>query len=187
MKYFALLGALLVALGCSGSDHGGAFVDPGGDSGGSGGRTSSHAGAGGKNGTSGSGGRGVGEAGEAGAAGAEDVLAPIVSITSPVLVSDPNKGAVVTGDTVVVLCDASASNTPGSTIDAQTVKIEAFDAKGVAIGTPATASTQNALDPNEYSATFSLVKQSNGPVSFKCSASDKSTPPTISTATISTF
>ncbi len=118
-------------------------------------------------------------------------LAPVVcdNCRSLLAVSDPNKGAVVTGDSVVVLCDASAAKTLGATIDTQTVKIEAFDAKGVAIGTPATASTQNAIDPDEYGATFSLVKQPNGPISFKCSVCrDKSTSPTISASDdLSTF
>ncbi|HEX7453652.1 MAG TPA: hypothetical protein VF294_15275, partial [Polyangiaceae bacterium] len=62
MKYFALLGALLVALGCGSKDHATAYVPP--EGGGSGGRLS---GAGGRTGTSGAGGSAGGEAGEAGA------------------------------------------------------------------------------------------------------------------------
>jgi hypothetical protein len=178
MKYFALLGALLMLVACGAKDdHGNFAVFPTGGSGGK--ATTSHAGASGTGGSSG--------AAEGGEAGAVDVTAPVVSITSPAAVSDPDKGMLVTGDTVLVLCDASAAKTTGATIDAQTVKIEAFDAKGVSIGTAATASTQNAMDANEYGATFSLVNQPNGAVSFTCSASDKSTPPVISTATINTF
>src|SRR5450432_3321527 len=110
MKYFALLGALLVALGCGSKDHATAYVPPGG--GGSGGRpSSSHAGAGGKTGTSGTGGDTSGS-GEAGEAGTDSVnpLAPLIIITSPTEVTDPNKGPVVL-DKVRVLCTAIKSGT----------------------------------------------------------------------------
>jgi hypothetical protein len=181
MKYFALLAVLVLALAC-----GSKSVAPTFESGGAAGTFSTNAGSGGRSfGSSGSGGA-SGEAGSGGGA-AGSSLAPAVKITSPVAVSDPNVGPVVTANPVQVLCDASAAMTTGATIDSQTVKIEAFDAKGVAIGTSATASTQNPLDANEYGAKFSMVGVANGPISFKCSAADKSTPPNIGTTTTSTF
>ncbi len=183
MKYFALLGALLLTVACGKSDHGG-FID---DSvagktgtGGHSGSTGSSAGSGGDSG-------GGGDAGAAGGAGAVNAAAPSVSITSPNAVTDPNTGKIVTTNTIQVLCDATAAKMVGATLDAQTVKIEAFDAKGVAIGTSATASTQNAMNQTEYGATFSLVGVPNGVISFKCSASDKSTPPITASTSISTF
>jgi len=189
MKYFALLGALLFTVVACGSksDHGG-FIDDGasGKTGvaGHAGRSGSSAGNSGTGGDMGGGEAGAGDGGEAGSGNA---AAPIVSITSPRAVTDPNTGKVVTTNTIQVLCDATVAKAVGATFDAQTVKIEAFDAKGTAIGKAGTASTQNAADPNEYGATFSLVDVPNGLISFKCSASDKSTPPIIATTSISTF
>jgi hypothetical protein len=189
MKYFALLGALLVVVvGCGSKDHATPYVGPSG--GGSGGRvSSSHAGAGGKNGTSGSGGSDAGEAGEAGAAGApgdENPLAPVVQISSPGAVSDPDNGKVLTGSEVTVTCSATKSPEAGAQpVLGSSIKIQMLGADGKQIGKDgAVMSTSNA---NEYSALFVLTGVPSGVVSFTCSASDESTSVVTGTATINTF
>jgi hypothetical protein len=188
MKYFALICVFALAAACGSKNEPTTFVPP--PSGGA----SSVAGASGHAGRSGTGGKGgAGTGGEAGDTAGGDAgdtggtLAPTVHITSPVAVTDPNTGTVVTTNPVQVLCDVTASTAQGATIDTQTVKIQAFDADGVATTVSATTSTQNPNDPNEYGATASLVGIGNGPISFKCSVSDKSTPPKISSDTVETF
>lgn len=186
MKYFALLGVLLFVVACGSKNGHAPVVDTGGGGtfstsvGGT--RSVSHGGSGNAGGDL----AGGGAAGEAGALGA-DSLAPTVKITSPQPVSDPNTGAVVTGNLVQVLCDVAAASAAGATIDTHTVKIEAFDAKGVALKTAATASTQNPMDANEYGASVSLVGVPNGPVSFACSVADKSLPAKTTSTTVQTF
>ena len=176
MKYFALLGVLLVAVACgSKSDHG-TFVDTanGGTSAGGRGNT---AGAAGKKMT--------GESGEGGAAD-EDPLAPVVSITSPVQVTDPNVGPVVL-EKVRVACTARKGSDPKATFAASSVSIEAFDASGKSI--QKTVGTQNVDDASEFFSDFTLSasKISNGAISFKCTASDTSTPPISGSDVVNTF
>jgi len=183
MKYFALLGALLVVVGCGGQDHPPVAGEDFG-SGGSSGRTS--AGVGGKTGTSGAGGAAGDDAGAAGAQNDENPLAPVVEITSPLEVSDPDNGKVLTGSEVTVTCSATKSPEAGAQpVLGSSVKIQMFGADGKQIGKDgAVMSTSNA---NEYSALFVLTSVPSGVVSFTCSADDESTSAVTGTATVSTF
>ncbi len=187
MKYFVLVGAILaLAVGCGSKND--APIYAGGGSGGStstGGSTG-HSGSGNRAGSGGSSVSG-GDAGAAGDDGSSDGLAPKLEITSPTAVKDPNAAGIVTNSSLQVLCDVTPSSAPGATLDTQTVKIQALDQKGMPITTSATASTQNPKDGNEYGALVSLVSVSNGPISFTCSVSDKSSPPVVTTTTLSTF
>jgi len=185
MKYFALLGALLIALGCGSKDHATAYVPP--EGGGDGGRpsTGSHAGAGGRTGTSGSGGSAAGD--EAGAAGAEPAnpLAPSVTITAPLAASDPNADPVVIDDQVTVVCSVTASTDPSATkVNASTVKIAAYDADGVQLKSSTGTPTANA---DEYSAPFVVADLPSGPISFQCTGSDSSSPVNTASTTVKTL
>ena len=179
MKYFALLGVLLLAIACSGkSDHGG-FVAPsnGGANGGAG--RPGHAGAGG--------GSGAGASSDAGAAGSdENSLAPIVRITSPKAVTDPNKGGVLTSPQVIVTCSAKASPEAGAAkVLEASVKIQLLGSDGKQIGMDGNVhSTDNA---DEYAATFTLTDVPDGAVTFVCSASDESVAANTATANLPTF
>jgi hypothetical protein len=184
MKYFALLGALLIAVGCGGSGgHGTAFVPSDGGSGGSSGRTAGHAGGSGKSGAGGN--SSFGDGGEGGAESV-DPLAPLVTITSPTEVSDPNKGPVIL-DKVRVLCTATKSGAAGATFSSSTVSIEAFDSGGKSI--QKIAGTQNIEDATQFFADFNLSPTlvPNGAISFKCSASDMSSPALEGSAEVKTF
>jgi hypothetical protein len=182
MKYFALLAGLLMVVACGSSDHGG-FVSPSdGGSGGSGGKTA-HAGAAGKAGSSGE--IGGGDGGEGGVTDV-NLLAPLVTIISPVSVTDPNVGPVVL-DKVHVVCTATASEASGATFSASTVSIEAFDTTGTSI--QKISGTQNIEDMTQFFADFNLTatKAPNGAISFKCSAGDLSTPANVGSAVVHTF
>jgi hypothetical protein len=179
MKYFALLAGLLMVVACGSSDHGG-FVSPSdGGSGGSGGKPA-HAGAAGKAGASG------GEGGDGGEAGAYS-LAPTVEITSPVAVSDPSKGGVLTEDHVTVTCSVVGSPDAGASgVLTSSVKIQMFGTDGKQIGTD--GSVMATTNTNEYAARFVLVGTApTGLVSFTCSASDQSASPHTGSATVKTF
>ncbi len=190
MKYFALLGVLALAVACGSKNEAGTFVAPdGGSSGASatGGRTS-HGGSGGVTGHAGAAGTpvggsaGTGDTGNGGEAGADNTnLSPIVTITSPADVSDPNVGPVVL-NTVHVVCDVTKGNGANATIATNTVSIEAFDATGKSI--KRTLGTQSVGNETEFTADFILTGVASGAVSFECSAGDMSTPPHMGTATV---
>lgn len=182
MKYLALLGLLLLAFACGSKDHGG-FVAP--ETGGAAGRVGAGGGAG--KGAAGTSGRVSAEAGEAGEPGTDiDLLAPSTSITSPKEVSDPNLGKPLTAPQVVVTCLATQGPSPNSAkVAPSTVSIAMLGADGKQIGMPASA--QSTEMANQYQATFVLTEVPNGPVSFRCSASDVAVPPHSAAVTLSTF
>jgi hypothetical protein len=182
MKYFALLAVLVLALAC-----GSKSVAPPAEFGGAAGTFSTNAGSGGRSfGNGGSSGSGGATGGEAGSAD-ENPLAPIVTITSPVAVSDPNAGNVIVAPSVTVTCLVKRSTASGSTtVDPSSVEIARFDATGKQVDAFPGKATGN-LD--EYSAVFSPseVDAPNGAISFKCTASDIASPPNTGSATVNTF
>jgi hypothetical protein len=174
MKYFALLGVLLVMVACAGkTDHGNFIVDNGG-SGGSVVQPSS--GGGGAVGVSGTGGA-LADAGEGGSAGASDTtsaLAPIVRITAPQAAHDPNVDRVLIEDQVSVLCTVTAAADPeGAPVDPSSVKIDLLGADGKSIKSSVGVLTSN---KNEYTASFVLAGLPGGLVSFQCAANDTASP-----------
>jgi hypothetical protein len=196
-------GVLTLAAACSSSDKAGVFTPTGG-SGGSPGGTGNHAG--GKSGSAGKGGS-VGAAGESGSAGVEEqggqagatdtpsTPRPVVTVTSPSAVSDPNVGPVLVGDQasypVTVLCTAHASVEPNAQpLKNDSVTISLLDSSGVAQHVAKASPTANA---GEFSATFDLGAgpmsdaPTSGKISFECSASDTATPASVGTGTVSTL
>ncbi len=118
-------------------------------------------------------------------------LAPVVTITSPLKASDANAATVLVEDAktvvnglVVVTCTAVQGHAANATIDPATVQLEMFDAKGTSQKQSPGVTTGT---PGEYSATFNLSGIANGPLSFTCTASDKSTPPLTTKTTLATF
>jgi hypothetical protein len=180
MKYFAVLGVLALAAACGSKKEPGVFVVPGGGSGGASG-SNGHAGRGGAS-------SGIGGAAEGGEAGANEgsSLAPIVKITSPAAVDDPNIGPVVL-DVVHVVCVVTPGSSPGATVAASSVSIEAVGADGKSI--QKTVGTVSVSDPTQFTSDFTLnaTAAPNGPISFKCSASDSSSPPNTGSAIVDTF
>ncbi|HEY2407391.1 MAG TPA: hypothetical protein VGI10_15375 [Polyangiaceae bacterium] len=191
-----VIGALVAAVGCSGStDIPGAAVQGGnaassnvssvgGSTGNAGGATSGSAGQGG---TAGSGGGSSDSSGSSGAAGDDGgtITGPTVVITSPSAVTDPDVGPVVVGTQVEVDCTVTDSKDAGAQpVDAASVQFQMFDASGSSMATaPGVAATK----PNQYSATFVITDYPNGAISFSCMASDKATPAHPTTVRLSTF
>jgi hypothetical protein len=157
-----LLGCCLVSLvspACGGEDRTPPFEGKGGTAGRGG-----ASGASGKGGTTSEGGAaGETAAGAGGQAGGDTAGQPIVRITSPVEVSDPDSEAVLTGDEVTVTCEVD-----GEDVDESSVLIELLhedeelteEAPGVREGST-----------NEYFADFIIADIPNGALSFRCSAS----------------
>ena len=125
---------------------------------------------------------------EGGEAGATDVnpLAPFVTITSPVEVTDPNTGPVVL-ENVHVVCHVTKGSDPAATVAASKVFIESFDAKGASI--QKVAGSQGVQDSSEFTAdfVFTPTQVPNGAISFRCTASDMSTPPNSGSASVNTL
>ena len=185
MKYFALLGALLLTVvACGGTADHGMVIDEG-TAGrmGSAGRSGSSAGSSSMGGEPGGGDAGAG--GEAGAA-ERNLLAPVLEITAPTAVGDPNNGDVVTGSSVMVTCSATQSTAAGSQpVLTSSIKIQMFGADGKQIGKDgAVLSTTNA---GEYGASFVLTNVPSSVISFSCSATDTSTSANSTKVTISTY
>jgi hypothetical protein len=187
MKYFALFAALFLVIACGTSDHPGFIDDQAGGTGGSG-ASAGHAGHAGSSAAGKGGGSDGNEAGEGGAAGTPDqnLLAPLVQITSPSAVSDPNKGVVVTGLSVIVVCSVTQSAAAGAQpVLGSSIKIQMYGADGKQIGKDgAVMSTTNA---NQYSAPFVLTNVPSGVISFACEASDQSAAANTTTTTVSTY
>jgi hypothetical protein len=172
--------AFLVACGSDKRDD---FIAPGGEGGAS--ATGNRGGSGGRSGVGGRGGAAGGGTSGSGSGGMASVLAPVIDITAPVGVTDPNVGPVLVDDQVTVLCSVKDSAQSGAKpVDPSSVKIEIFDADGKSLKSNAGAPTANKF---EYSATFVLTDLPSGGVSFGCSASDTATPQHSATATLATL
>jgi len=130
-------------------------------------------------GTSGSGGTG-------GSGGINVTGAPVVHVTSPVAVTDPNDRAVIVADEIDALCTATKSTDKGAkSVDQATVLLELLDGDGIVVETHPGTPTDN---ENEYTAHFITRKLSaNGGMSVECQASDTSSPAIMGTDRIDTF
>jgi hypothetical protein len=115
---------------------------------------------------------------QGGAAGAgemteTDPYAPVVHVTSPKAVSDPNDPNVIVDDELDALCTATKSTTRGSApVDSASVVLSMLDAKGKTIEMAPGVPTDN---QDEYTAHFITRKVSdNGRISFACAAAESS-------------
>lgn len=135
--------------------------------GGTGGGSGGFKPAAGKSGVQEGGGDGVGGSGEV----AVDPLAPVVTITSPKAVDDPNEDGVLTGTEVEVVCTAKKSSEAGADeVDATTIKLQLLDAGGEVVEEKPGSPTTN---EDEYSNTFVVIDYPAGALSFRCTARDR--------------
>jgi hypothetical protein len=179
--------ALLIPTACGSSEDDPPPTDPSGGRAGDG----NDAGEGGTSGSGGSNGGSGGSGGstDPGGAGGDggrppdgDPLAPVVRVTSPEEIEDPEDGALVKPE-VDVLCTVTQSTEDGSApVDPSTVVIQLLRDNHIVEEKPGTET-----DTGVYTARFVLTAVPNGIVSFVCSAEDTSTPPLVGTDTIWTF
>ena len=94
-----------------------------------------------------------------------DPGAPEVRLLTPQSASDPNTDEVVTEASVGVRCRVSAGD---AQLDPDSIRIEFLDEAGEAQEVPEVES----LSDEEFLARFQLAERPNGPLSFRCSASD---------------
>jgi hypothetical protein len=201
---WGLLGVGLAAASCGKSDNPAPLAIPGLQ--GAGNRTgfggSAGAGASGGKAGNGSGGNAGESAGEAGvngmvensggtsaSGGTSGVMgegAPVVHVTSPAAVSNPNDKAVLVADKVDALCTVTRATTRGAkNVDESTILLEMLDASGMVVETHPGTPTDNA---GEYTAQFITRKVAdNGGISFACQATDTSNPPLVGLDQIDTF
>lgn len=190
-----VLGCGVALLAACGSDKPSNFIGPNGSGGSS--ATGNRAGAANLGGRDSVGGRGGASGGRAGGlvgdGGADDpgdggasAVAPVVVVTSPTEVTNPDKGPVVL-DKVRVVCEAKASDVRGATFAASSVAMEVFDATGKSV--QKLAGTKSVDAANVFFADFLLTRTqvANGPIVFKCSASDLSTPANVGSDVVNTF
>lgn len=207
VTYMVIGGVVALAAACSSSDKPSVYMPTDGGTSGTGGSgnrgggagrggAGGHAGMAGKAGAAG--GDVAGATDEAGQGGASDTPStpkPLVTVTYPSEVSDPNAGPVLIGDQVsypvTVLCTALASSEPNAQpLKNDSTTISLIDSNGVELRLAKASPTANA---GEFSATFDLGAGptsdavASGKISFKCSASDTATPPSVGTGSISTF
>ncbi len=173
----------------TGLEGGGARVNMAGRGGkGSGGGAGEGAGEGGVGDVSATGGTsGSGATGDTGGSGGVNVMgAPVVHVTSPAPVTDPNDPGVIVADEIDVLCTATKSTDKGAkSVDQATVLLELLDGDGLVVETHPGTPTDN---EDEYTAHFITRKVSiNGGMGIECQASDTSSPPIMGTDRIDTF
>jgi hypothetical protein len=122
-----------------------------------------------------------GNAGETG--GIPDELAPIVEVTSPEELSDPNDEGVLVADELDVVCEARQSPAAGAfPVEPSTVTIELLDAEGEVVDTVEADPTD---EPDEFSARVLLAGvPDNGRIGFRCNASDGQLPALTGTDTV---
>ena len=128
-------------------------------------------------------GQGTSTGGATGGSGGQASTGPVVKITSPVTVSDPNNGPVLDGTqpNVTVLCTVTAGT---ASINTTSIKIALTDSSGKATNATSVNTTSNA---NEYSAIFPLAQVPQGTAKFQCTASDNSSPTLTNSDTVNTF
>jgi hypothetical protein len=182
---FCLVAALTLALACGDDDRPPPLDNNAGGSG--------PGGAGGTNPFGGAGGSG-GVGGAGADAGSDNPQAPLVEILWPGELSDPNaatpENPVLVIDPampapVKVLCSVKQSTEAGSkAVDEETVKIDLIKADGTVVKGTASATGEA---ENQYSAEFTMADVPTGAVSFRCTASDVSSPPKSKTDTNATL
>lgn len=108
---------------------------------------------------------------------------PEVEITDPAPATDPNDDTLITTDRLVVRCRATRSSASDSRpVDTDSVAIVRLDESGAVVESPAVTT-----DGSEYRASFELSSVSNGPVRFRCLASDTSDEPRCGVAELDTL
>lgn len=99
-----------------------------------------------------------------------DPLAPIVTVTSPEQLDDPNDGGVLIGTELDVSCLVKESVLAGSSkVNADSVKLALLGADGKVLGEKAGMPGEAT---GEYEATFSLTEVPTGRLVARCSAED---------------
>jgi hypothetical protein len=121
--------------------------------------------------------------GNAGETGTPDEFAPIVEVTSPEALSDPNDEGVIVAEELDVVCEARQSPAAGAfPVEPSTVTIELLDADGEVVDTVEADPTG---DPDEFSARVLLAGvPDNGRIGFRCNASDGQLPPLTGSDTV---
>lgn len=195
---WGLFAASFVAGACGNKDSGAPPRDPatgsgtggksqygvGGTGSGSGGKAGAEQMTAGEGGMAGETGSSAGDGNTAGTT--TDPLAPVIHLTSPKALTDPNDPAVIVADEVDALCTVTKSTARGSvSVDSATVVLQSLDAGGNVVemvpGTP----TDN---DNEYTGHFITTKiTDNGRMSFACLASDSARPPHTASDKVDTF
>lgn len=120
-----------------------------------------------------------------GGGGGEDVdpLAPLVTISSPLGLEDPNEPGVLTGAEVTVVCEVKQSEVTGSAkVDPTSVKLALLDADGAVVTEKNGAPTAFA---DEYAYTFSVTTAPAGRIRFRCTGQD--TAKRVGTDRVATF
>lgn len=126
-----------------------------------------------------------GAGGEGGAVDDVDPRAPIVEVTSPTALSDPNEGEVLLANSVEVLCRVQKSAAAGAVAVAPaTVVLTMLDATGKVLKETGGTPTGN---DGEYAVNFQLTEQAHGRVKFRCRASDTGSPALTGSAEVSSF
>lgn len=135
---------------------------------------------------------GQGPGGAAGGASVQPIgdagsssLAPIVTITSPAAIADPNDSSPLTEGVLEVLCVARASEAAGASgVDPSSLVVQLEDQAEVH-----QASTVSATGtPDEYTATFALGElYAPGSATITCAASDGADPPNMGRHSIPVF
>jgi len=186
-RWAGRLGALAVGVGlaaaCGGESNGpppttggtgavgGRAFPVGGSAGSSGG--------GGTSGEAGSGGTGgdmTPQGGEGGVIDEPDPMGPVVEVTSPPELETAADGDVLVGDEVEVVCEARPGE-GGQAVDPTLVTIALLDADENVIDE---VSASPGAEPDQYTATLILTQvPENGPVGFRCTAADRSSPPLV--------
>jgi hypothetical protein len=133
-------------------------------------------------GSAGKGGRG-GTTGEGGDAGEMVTMpgGPVVEVTSPPALDDPDDGEVLVEDEITVTCEVRAA-AGGQPVDPSTVSIQLLDADEAVVDEVTAAPTG---EPDEFGARVILAKVTdNGAVGFRCTAADTSMPPLLGSDTL---
>jgi hypothetical protein len=135
-------------------------------------------------GNGGEGGAGASSSGSGGAV--NDPGAPVVTITSPPELLDPNDGEVLVAPEIDVVCEVRPSIEPDSApVDMSSVRVELLDAEGRVVESVSAGATGRT---DEYSAHMILSQvEDNGPIEFRCIASDLSSPALTGTGRVRSF
>jgi hypothetical protein len=136
-------------------------------------------------------GEGNGPGDNAGGTPGNGMPGPVVTITSPTAVTDPNVGPVLANDAVAIMnnavtavCNVKQADGAGAKpVNPTSVTLEMLDATGKTV--QMFPGMQSVTKANDYSAKFVFTTVPNGKVAFRCTAKD--TAGTKSTSVISTF
>jgi hypothetical protein len=129
-------------------------------------------------------------AGNGGIAGAVN-LGPTVKITNPpTSLQTPDESGVIVVSSFDALCTVQQSTAPGaSAVSSSSVKIELLDASNKVITNQPSVPASPTGNTGEYKATFTFSSTSvtAGRITFRCTASDQSTPAHSNSDTVATY